>query len=552
MKHHESTSSERRVLRATHSAVARPSSSVQWLAIAALLALAVVPVAAAEVSSWGCEKFWAGPSNDNSIEDCLKDQNREEQWTKWLWIPALPALVFVIVFVFYPIVFVCRQGCNLCGGRRRQPGVCCTCDEKEWRYKSTAEKDAHYTPHDHCVVKTPAFIVCILSVGVIIAIIRGASEADKANSYLLEDVKKSTISTLSGLSDQVKTALTNTTSGTYYSPVDSSTFKSVDDIIQKFQDGYNKYVDDYETYVTNAIRIGMNCLGAVPFAFFLLLPIYASRDNCRRIWPWCTTCIYFVFAIVFSLLGVVFLVLAVGFQTSNGEINRQYAREPGVFQWYAKPYCQAEDAFSSMIEGFATAEQQYAADFCQALTQNCSSGTTYNSGTPEINFVCDGLTSSNYASVCTSYSTAAAVLGGMVVKTGSPACTSCTFSTCSTDCATSEQQSSATTTMYLFAATLGFNSAGSIASPLKDCDYILDLGADSVKRGCPALRDSSYLVGFGCFGAAVLFSVGIVVLFKGQKVFYKKRSQGGERKDHCCGGDDDDSEDADENAPTKV
>ncbi|CUG07335.1 membrane-associated protein, putative [Bodo saltans] len=376
------------------------------------------------------------------------------------------------------------------------------------------------------MVKTPAFIICIASVGVIISIIRGASAADQGNSYLVADVQEKAIDVISGLSDQIKTVLTNTSSNpsSYYSPVNDSTFSSVDNIIEKFQDGYNTYVNDYQTYVTNAIRIGMNCLGAVPFVFFILLPIYASKDDCRRIWPWCTTCIYFVFAVVFSLLGVVFLFLAVAFQTSNGEIQRQYAREPGVFQWYVKPYCQDQSAFSDMITGFNTAEQQYASSFCQALTQNCSSGAAYDSTTPDINFVCDGLTSTNYASVCTSFATATSVLGAMVVKTGSPACTSCTFSTCSTQCATDSERSSATTTMYLFAATAGFNRAGSIASPLNDCNYLLDIGANAVSRGCPQLRDSSYLVGFGCFAAGILFSAGIVVLFRGQKVFYKLRS----------------------------
>jgi hypothetical protein len=374
------------------------------------------------------------------------------------------------------------------------------------------------------MVKTPAFMICILSVGVIISIIRGASAADQANTYFLADVQANAIDVFSGLSTQIKTVLTNSSSSSYYSPVNSTTFSSIDSIIQDFQDGYNTYVNDYQTYVTNVIRIGMNCLGAIPFVFFVLMPIYASKDNCRRIWPWCTTCIYFVFAVVFSLLGVVFLVLAVGFQTSNGEVQRQYSREPGVFQWYAKPYCQDQDAFSGMVDGFGTSEQQYAADFCLALTQNCSAGSTYNAGTPEINFVCNGLTAANYATVCTSYATAATVVGAMVVKTGSPACTTCTFSSCSTQCATARQRSSASSTMSLFAASLGFNRAATIATPLLDCNYILDLGANAVRRGCPQLRDSSYMVGFGCFGAGLLFAIGIIVLFRGQKVFYKLRS----------------------------
>lgn len=486
-----------------------------------LLVVFMVTPTAAEFSSWGCENYWTMPSSDNSVEDCVKNQDRQSQWTQWLWIPALPALVFAIVLVFYPIVFFCRQCCNLCGGRRRQPGVCCRC-KSEWDQKSETEKDRAYTASDHCCVKCPAFVLCILSLGVIITIVRGASEAESANAYLLEDVQKNTIDTFDAISDQLRVLLSNYSMSppAYYAPVTSDTFDSISSMTGYFQDGYDTHVNDYQKYVTNAIRIGMNCLGVIPFVFFILLPIYASKNKCRRFWPCCTTCVYFFFAIVFSLLGVLFLLLAVAFDTSSGEVSRQFARKPGVFQWYVKPYCVQQAFFDSMVDGFATSEVDYASSFCEALTKNCSSSTTYDSNNPDDNFVCT-VTSVNFASVCTSYTAALSVLNNMVAKTGSPACTSCSFASCSSSCSTATQRQTAKESMYLYVASRAFYQAQEAASDLLDCDYLLDLGALSVNRGCPALRMSFFLIGFGCFFAGLLFSIGIIILFRGQKVFYK-------------------------------
>jgi ABC-type sugar transport system permease subunit len=496
------------------------------VALAAMV-LVMMPAPATATASWGCENYWAGPSSANSVEECLRNQNRDSQWTKWMWIPALPALVFVIVFMIYPIVFALRQCCNLCGGRRRQPGVCCRCSS-EWDLKSETEKNQAYTPADHCCVKCPAFFLCILSVGVIVVIVRGASEADKANSYLLEDIQGISIDTFKKLNIQVQTALTNTsntsTTVAYYAPATASTFQPMTDMVRYYQDGYNNYVSNYESIVTNVIRIGMNCLGAIPFVFFILLPIYASKNNCRHFWPSCTTCIYFLFAIVFSLLGVIFLAMAVGFATGCGEVERQTLREPGIFQWYVKPYCESQQFFNSMVAGFDTSEASYASKFCEALTANCSSTTTYNSASPNDNFYCT-VTSANYNTVCTNFASAKAVVDQMKVKTGSPACTSCMFSACETTCNTVAQRGTAKRTMYLYAATRGYSSAANITLPLKGCNYLLDIGADTVTRGCPALRDASWMIGFGCFFAGLLFSVGIIVLFRGQKVFYKLLEQ---------------------------
>lgn len=477
---------------------------------------------AAGANSWGCETYWSGPSASNSITDCLQNQNRQDNWTKWFWIPALSALTLALLLLVFPVVFTCRQCCNLCGGRTRQPGVCCSC-RSEWDHRSRDEKDAAYSRKDHLRVKVPSFLVCIAAVGVLITIVRGASECQTAASLIREGVESKLIDTLASISTLAKTAVTQS-SGGYVSPVTDATFEPIDSVVSTLKGNLKTYDNDYSTYITDTIRIGMNILGVVPFVCLLLLPLYASRDRCLRFWPSASSVFYFLLGMVFAALGLIFLFSAVALATGCGELERQTQRSPGIFQWYVKPWCTAQHQFDSLDTSLSSAADQYAVDFCTAASSYCDSSTTYISGS-SVRYVCS-FTSASASTLCATYDLATSQLNQMSVKSGASTCSGsdCSFSVCASSCTDSTFRANVASAYEKYTNSQKISSSHTIISPVLDCNYLADLGVSTVFGACPSLRNGFWMLGFGSWVGSLLFIVGIVLMMRGQKVFYKQKA----------------------------
>lgn len=507
--------------------------SWQWRAVVAFaVVVACLPcyVAASSTSpnSWGCEDYWKGPSRDNSITDCLANQDRNKQWTSWFWVPALPFAILAFLILCYPVIFICRQACNMCGGRRRQPGVCCRCEPMDeatgrlWVDVTQEEKNNRYSRCDHACVKVPAFLFCILSVGVIIVVIRGASESEKAASALRTDLETMTVDPLSVQLQKLTVFIEN-------AGVSVSELQPVSAVVTKFKDYLRMYDDDYESYITNGIRIGMNVLGVMPFVFTLLMPCYASFDRCRQFWPWCTSCIYFFWGVVFSALGGLFLFMAVILSTGCGEIKRQDLRMPGIMQWYVKPFCENLNQFGPMVDTFTSFETQRAQSFCSTVGTYCNNGVALAVNDA---FDCTAAFDADPASFCVTYAASVTATASIALKSSSTWCAAGTkyLEVTSTTCPNmpSADLDAITTsiTQQSQAQNLrrAVNETTKSTQDLTDCNYLLDLGCGAVRRGCPYLRNAGWMIGFGCFFASVLFTGGIFVMFRGQKVFYKSKS----------------------------
>jgi hypothetical protein len=234
---------------------------------------------------------------------------------------------------------------------------------------------------------------------------------------------------------------------------------------------------------------------------------------------------YFFLGMAFAALGAVFLVLAVGLATGCGEVQRQLDRLPGVAQWYAIPYCENLSHFDNLYTTLTSEEEGDAKNVCFNLLSYCSTTSTYSNSDPNMYFYCP-FTSSNYATVCANYAAAKVVIQQVVAKTTSPVCggTACSYTSCGSDCTVSAVKTSAVTNLKLLTDSSKLASAAAIVAPFTDCNVIGNMAASSVSGACPYLRDGMWKIGFACFFSSILFAIGIIVLFRGQKVFFKPTS----------------------------
>jgi hypothetical protein len=246
--------------------------------------------------------------------------------------------------------------------------------------------------------------------------------------------------------------------------------------------------------------------------------------NIRSCLPATTTCVTFLFIIVFSLLAVVFTVLAFGFTILCGEIDRQHAREPGVIQWFAVPYCvnATQDIFTKLNDTVGDGEKTNAAEFCRQISKFCDPNPVYDAlNAPTIVFICN-VTNTTAASKCPTFQTAYDLMLNSVAKTGSNACSgnpSCNMTSCGTECDITEVRYGFGNATKILHFALQAVQAYEIVAPLLDCNTIVD-HVLAAFDACHKARDGMTEVGWAFIVSDMLFISTIFILFRGQKVFF--------------------------------
>ncbi|EAN80951.1 hypothetical protein, conserved, partial [Trypanosoma cruzi] len=154
-------------------------------------------------------------------------------------------------------------------------------------------------------------------------------------------------------------------------PLDLSDFTTVHEQAMGFIALARRYYFNY----LDKVSIATFCVSSVGLVLIILILPFACCHCCIPCFPLILSCLYWVTGVLFAVLGTVVSVLAYATTVGCGELELQYTRQPGVFQWYAVPYCQRQFNFSNINKMIREKELELSREACIQLLGVCESVT---------------------------------------------------------------------------------------------------------------------------------------------------------------------------------
>jgi len=242
--------------------------------------------------------------------------------------------------------------------------------------------------------------------------------------------------------------------------------------------------------------------------------------NCRTCLPACCTCIFFLISVVFSIIAIIVLILGFIFTDFCGEIDRQFANESGILQWYVVPYMENQVNFTSLKQNVLQVEHDFAIQFCQQLAQHCDNNATYSLATNQSLFYCN---MTNATLDCTTFPDASLIVNGSFAKFGSGVCgaTNCTMRQCPSDCTDASLASGISTALSFLDLAGKAVDAFAIVEPLLDTNVLIDKVLLTFSS-CHQMRDGLNEIGSAFLLTVFTLYVGQIVLLLGAKLWFSE------------------------------
>ncbi|AIN97396.1 hypothetical protein LPMP_190540 [Leishmania panamensis] len=497
--------------------------------VGALLAL-VMCLAATAVSaqrSVECQMVWTGASSNNSLLACLGNKGRiQSQWAFYLY-PGFAALIFISTLIVLPIVFCC--------------GCCKACATPE------EVKDIGVA---RCYLWMWIVISVLMACGVCVLLVYGAVLLGQTANQIISDVENRTLDYFNETRMSITTLLTNYSASPPTPPtIDLNAFDSLNGNITYYahmvRESYLKYF--------RIAEIVACCVGGVGIFLMLCMLVFAAC-RCSGCCPIAWSCVYFVFALVFALLAVLFTVSIYVMFAGCGEVNLQYKRAPGIFQWYLVPWCREEFNFRSVRAEVQAQEQRVSQSACSALLMFCDNDPVYPGTDKNHIFMCGNNITS--AEQCKSLDDVVTVVLSTYVKpmltntlcanrTDMTQLEKCTLEDCASMCVDYQApflpaKTYATQIIQAVNFAANASTALSYVYPLLECNFIIDKVANTVEslqydssftaknydvHSCSAIRTSSVMLGTGFFVGSLMYILGIYVMHRGAWVWAERKVQ---------------------------
>ncbi|KPA82684.1 hypothetical protein ABB37_02508 [Leptomonas pyrrhocoris] len=496
------------------------------LLVGALLSfvLCMTAVTVTAQRSLECQMVWTGPSASNDLVDCLGNNKRiGAEWRYYLY-PGFAALIFIFTLFGLPIVFCCR---------------CCSCCQRCVRPKGITDRGVA-----QCWLWMWIVIAVLVACAVCVLLVYGVILLTQSADKILHDARHVTVAYFVDTRSNITTLLTDYSKNPPVLPdVDLSAFDVVTD---KIGSNIDTIRSDYFKYFRLA-EIVVCCVGGVGVALMLCMLIFACC-RCTGCCPVAWSALYFIFAIIFALLSVVFTVSIYAMYAGCGEVTLQYKREPGVFQWYLVPWCDDEFDFRGLRTQVSDLETTAAKSACEELLKYCDTTDVYPGTDKNHVFMCGkGLTN---AETCKTLDDVVEVIQATYAKTiltntlcknqtGMKYLEKCTVAECAERCVDYTHPDIAAKKYandIIVAAGYAANvsTALSYVHPLLECNFIIDKVANTIEMPkfgssfttdkddvhyCSAVRSASVMLGTGFFVGALMFILGIYIMHRGSWVW---------------------------------
>ncbi|KAH9593006.1 hypothetical protein LSM04_003683 [Trypanosoma melophagium] len=309
----------------------------------------LVPFVTPVRQSLQCHTVWKGPSADNDILDCLKSVERLLGDWKSLLLPALNVALLVVLLVTFPTLFCCVLFCR----------CCCTPDTRG------------RTERARCCIWLWITYALLWSVAVYVLVYSGVGILVKATPVLLNDTVHGPLDYFNSTAERIIDFSSNWTSGKREPikgiPLDLRDFSAVHEQAM----GFVKVAEDYYLGYLDKVSLATYCIGGIGFVLLLLLLPFACCHCCIPCFPLIVSCLYWVVGVLFAVLGAIVTLLSLLSGAACGELELQHHRMPGVFQWYAVPFCQKKFNFTSINKMVRDAELQFSHMSCEQLLNWC-------------------------------------------------------------------------------------------------------------------------------------------------------------------------------------
>ena len=485
-----------------------------------------------------CETAWTGPSATHGTSSCLTNSTHlqlllsDSDHVGLFVLALIPFILMLLTVVWCPLITVGRYCCNLCGSYRRRPGPDGTmewcCPSKETDDLEEVEKNRLYPRGSVSCTKSCAIVNFVVALVPMIVMINGVAEvSSQSNAFFTagRGVLDWSRAHIEGTRELV-TVNATTTPLTYVAPLNElffTVFHSqvglLDGSISSMEAAITGFFDD--------VTIFALIVALVPVAFLLITALSAVLD-CRRTILCVNSVLHYVIIIGYGIAAFLFLALGMFMGDLCGERDAYLANitQPGLISWWAVPECTHQGYFNTSRDALVYARNNRSEGACNGMSQICDASASFDPTGTKV-YQCANLTA---AALCTDYVTARGSLDATVMKAGAPVrCENGTVNpsfTCDVDdCA--QYCNSAPVFNWAANASSELDHANRLQLSLDDHIAQLDncsmvyLEMMTPLTNCNRLAGAFYQVGAGSFGFTVLFVVGLFVIWRGQKRFFK-------------------------------
>ena len=495
-----------------------------------ILTLALFGIAV-DCRTFKCDQVWSNASSDNSPTDCFTDTAHmqtvllADDVVAYTILAVLP-IVLLLVFAFAcPFVCCGRYCCNCCGGYQRQPGTGCCGDIEQWKDQPEAVKNANYPRGSVVRTKCCAFVLLFLACVAVPLGLSGTILLQQGYNDFFGEAK-GVLGWALGQSTQIRTLMTINTTGQLIPPLQESMFDDIGNITADL----GTQIDDTKSsadQVASELVVGTIILFAASIIFMALTALAACL-NIRSCLLCCNSACYYIFFIVFGLIGSVFLLLGLvlGGVCGERDLFLRDPTAPGLFSLALVPVCTQNFPFESIEGDVRAVILQQAQASCTAMDGICSQTAAYDAARPREVFHCPTL--ANPTTDCRTFGAADAIGNSMTLKSDAPGVrcvnnsvtvTPCTLERCGEICNEPNVRDDSATA----STSLGFASNAEIAfnvfvAPLLSCNqlYAQILGR---LESCDTITESLNMAGAAAFLMEVLLFAGIIGIWRGQKRF---------------------------------
>lgn len=503
------------------------------LYIRTLTLVGALGAACATAATFDCNQVWSGPSPNNKLADCFTNTTHvvstltNSQHIGYLILAIIPLVLFILVFLCWPVVTTCRYCCNCCGSSKQRPGVTC-CGGSEWDMKTDDERQAAYEPSSVRNTKIMAVLDAVLGLALLVVGAVGFGQMKSSFNGLFTELESVT-AYVDAQAAGIRTLLTinTTTPPTLIPPLTDSIFQSVDNVTASISSQLSNGKTSIDPYEEDVYIVGL-ILVVFPTLLLLLTALFAC-GNVRRCAPCLSSLVHYIFYIPVAIGAAVVFVLAMVSTDVCGErsLFLDNNTAPGLVSLAAVPLCTANFPFQTVLTDVQSVITTQAGNVCGAMLDICDGSATYDPANPLKVFQCANLT--NATADCPNFTAATAEQDALVLKSGAPVecvngttvLTPCTFTLCASYCnVTAVRDIAANGTTQLHYADNGQLAFDLYVQPLLNCDnvYVQALGP---MTDCTPFAQSMYLIGASLLGFTVLLAVDMCVLWRGQKRFFK-------------------------------
>ncbi|RNE96923.1 uncharacterized protein Tco025E_09602 [Trypanosoma conorhini] len=319
------------------------------LVLLLLAFLLVVPFAVRAQHSLECQNVWKGPDADNDIVACLSNKDRLIGQWRLLVLPVMNVVLLAVLVLSFPLLFLCVLCCRCCcvpdtlGSTKR--ARCCM-----WLWMSYA-----------LIWSAVMFYLVFFGAGLLI----------KTAPRLMDDTVSGPLTYFNFTAEKVLDFASDWSTGERKQldalPLDLTDFTTVHEKAMGFVDMARQYYFNY----LDKVSLATYCVSSVGLVLIALILPFACCHCCIPCFPLVLSCLYWVTAVLFAVLGATAGVLAYVATVGCGELELHYARQPGLAQWYAVPYCQRKFNFTNINGMIREKELELSKGACEQLLGVC-------------------------------------------------------------------------------------------------------------------------------------------------------------------------------------